>query len=108
MRTARYGGFEIELGGIVWIFDIWAARPVFHRADFTGELGAMWLKTGCGEPVESERRRGTAGTAVALPPKHAVRIGRPCATCWPQLRAQPSLFTRPRSTRDTTTQEPLQ
>lgn len=90
---ADVAGISIDVGAIVWVFDIWASRPVYHRADFKGPIGAMYLVTACGVPCDAERRR-EGSSAIALPPKHATRLGRPCATCWPELRANVSLFTR--------------
>lgn len=84
---------ELDVGGIVFVFDVWASRPIFHRADFSGEIGAMYLVTACGIPCDGDRRDGRS-SAIALPPRHAARIGRPCATCWPELRMQTSLFAR--------------
>lgn len=83
-------GIELDLPDVVWIFDEWATTPVFHRADFTGELGR--LVTACGIPTTD--RPGGYRSADGLPPKHATKFARPCAHCWPQLRSQPSLFTR--------------
>lgn len=71
-------GISIDVPRVAFIFDLWRATPVFHR----------WGKpdhTACGIDLDP---------ATAIPPRLAAKIGRPCATCWPELRAQPSLFTR--------------
>jgi hypothetical protein len=91
---ARYGNVEIDLPSHrCWIFGYAeAATPVFHRNHGHGSG-----TTACG--LQLSNVLGVVG----LPLKHAMRIGRPCAACWPQLRAQPALFQRTprRRTNDT-------
>jgi hypothetical protein len=90
-------GISIDAGDVVWIFDWWARTPIYHRAVFEAwlddELGMQTrLVTGCG--LRTHDREGGLRSADGLPPKHAVKFARPCATCWPELRAQTSLFSR--------------
>lgn len=97
-----YGGVGVDLDDTVWIFDVYAAEPIFHHAELDEPRdGRRVVRTRCGEPVHSEDRRDPAmmGSAHWLPPRHAVRFARPCLTCWPQLRAQPTLFARRRRQR---------
>lgn len=99
-------GISLDVGSTVWIFDLWAATPVYHRADlvrFPNGEGSM-IVTGCGIPTNGDDREpgGSLRSADGLPPKHATKFARPCSTCWPELRAQKALFTRrsrPRETR---------
>jgi hypothetical protein len=82
-----YGNVTLDLPAQVTILDPEASPPIFHRVATTGH----WLTTGCGEwlwrsDTETARHRSD------LPTRHAVKFARPCATCWPELRAQPSLF----------------
>lgn len=96
----RIAGRELELPGVVWIFDTDAATPTFHarrHALFSADAGLAGIvpTTRCGIAIHAEDRNGLRG-AIHLPPKHAVRFARPCATCWPDLRNQPALFTRRR------------
>lgn len=91
-------GISLDVGSVVWIFDLWASTPVYHRADlvrFRNGEGSM-IVTGCGIPTNGDDRdpHGGLRSADGLPPKHATKFARPCATCWPELRAQTSLFTR--------------
>lgn len=88
---AEYAGMEIDVGHTLWLFDTWRTTPIFHRVKFAGERGARYLVTRCGTPVNSDERGGLA-SATVLPAKHGVKIGRPCLTCWPELRRQTSIF----------------
>lgn len=98
MITDVYAGVELDLGHTVWLFDTNHAAPVFHAAEgrpaWLGPRdGGTILVTRCGRATDHDYRRGYAD-ALHLPPKHAVKFGRPCAVCWPQLRGRPALFTR--------------
>lgn len=110
--NTTYAGLDLDLGHTVWIFDTDAETPIFHSADSRVAIGGrhdggMILVTACGLPVNSEDRGGYR-SAVHLPPKHAVRFARPCATCWAELRAQRSLWQKRRTDRrDAPTQDPL-
>jgi hypothetical protein len=89
-------GISLDVGDVVWIFDLWAATPVYHRAElvpFPNGEGSR-LVTGCGIPTRGRDLMGRLRDPDAVPPKHATKFARPCCTCWPELRAQPSLFTR--------------
>lgn len=93
---AEFAGAELDLGAIVWIIEAECARPVYHAHKMVGEPGHRHLVTRCGIAVEAEHRNAGYRSAMPLPPKHAVRFGRPCATCWPELRRQRELWaTRP-------------
>jgi hypothetical protein len=74
-----YGGVAIETGHVVAFFELWTARPVFHR--WTEGLDRV-PASGCGRPLFE---RGTLASATLLPPKHAIRFARPCRVCWPEL-----------------------
>jgi hypothetical protein len=101
MKTT-VAGLTIETGPVVFVTDIWASRPIYHRR---------------AEPFDVARDRTACGVGLyafadgyartALPPKHAVRIGRPCVKCWPELQRQGALFEgqrrhapRPRATQE--------
>lgn len=88
----EYGGVEIELTPAAWItWEGWrSAVPIFHA----------WA------PPEGEKSRSRCGldlnVCTYIPARFAVVIGRPCRTCWPELRPQLRLFERPRRPRPLT------
>jgi hypothetical protein len=89
-----YGTVTVDLPRVVTFLDPFGSPPIFHRISTAGH----WLTTGCGEwlwrsDTEQTRQRSD------LPVRHAVKFGRPCSTCWPELRAQPALFQRTPRTR---------
>jgi hypothetical protein len=85
--TYDVAGVTITIKGSAW-FATFGGVPVFHA----------WAPPRDGVP------RTRCGLQLGLlmtplPPRHAVRIGRPCTVCWPELRKQRSLFARPRRPR---------
>lgn len=117
---AEIGPLELDLPAQVTFFDFEHGVPVYHApaVDFEthkndqGETTYWRVKTRCGETtygetttdrgVDTEGPRGTT-----LPARHALKIGRPCATCWPALRGRPSLFPTRRPGLEPTVQETL-
>lgn len=100
-----YGSVEVDLGYDVVILNFDHGPPVFHapadefdiERDEEGDVVYWRTKTRCGETLYSEaNERESERRGTSLPARYAVKFGRPCATCWPRLRAQPSLFQRTR------------
>lgn len=52
--------------------------------------------------------RRTACGRVSIPTRHALKFARPCATCWPEIRAQLALFGGRRRERIRETQKTIQ
>lgn len=102
----EYAGITVDLGYWVEILDVNAASPVFHRQyGFKQEEGRWWTSTACGRTLYEETTDLVTGKSwttdhshASLPSRHAVKFARPCSTCWPQLRGQRSLFTKPKPT----------
>lgn len=95
----QYAGIEIDLGYSVEIIDIDAAVPIFHRSHGWIDRDKGWrTKTKCGltmyeeTPLENGNYYATNHVRASLHPRHAVKFARPCTKCWPELRAQRSLF----------------
>lgn len=85
-------GTTIDVGHTAWFKSAaWLLpAPIFHR----------WRRpytSRCGLDLEH---------ATGIPTRFAIRFGRPCVRCWPELRRQRSLFARPHR-RDRATQEAL-
>ena len=95
----EYAGTTIELGAYVAIFDGDAAVPIFHASREPAQEGCSWFirRARCGVAIFAQRDdEPYERHAIEIPARHAVRFGRPCLTCWPELRRQRSLFERPR------------
>jgi hypothetical protein len=121
---ADIGPLEIDLPAQVTFFDFDHGTPIYHapaedfetEKDDQGETIRWRVKTRCGETTYGEvtdhegavHVQGPRGTT--LPARFAIKIGRPCASCWPILRSRPSLFGRRRPGLEQTprpAQEPL-
>lgn len=76
------GGADLELRGSAWFLNF-QGTPIFHAWESAG-------RTRCGRMVFRDLRE--VGTPI--PPRLAVKIGRPCCVCWPVLLNRPSLFSR--------------
>lgn len=104
-----YAGIEITLPTTVEFLDYDRAVPIFHaQADelvtevqlsaLGARIGSSWSSvTRCGQVLYKE----TNGYDIEnrsrwMPTRLAVRIGRPCTKCWPELKEQPSLWTKPK------------
>lgn len=97
-----YGSTEIELEHRVYFCGngITAAAPIFHRANWP-----INGRTACGLELW-DQSTDIGYEYQSVPAKHAVRFGRPCATCWPALRNNGALFKTSRR-RDQATQPEL-
>lgn len=118
---AEIGPLELDVPSGVTFFDFEHGVPIYHAQadDFEEERGdagdvVRWrAKTRCGETTYGEvtddrgavHVQGPRGTTI--PARLALKIGRPCATCWPILRSHPSLFPRRRPALEPT-RRPLQ
>ena len=87
----RVAGISLDLDGSAWFANFVRAVPVYHAWSPPRGSGVV-AKTRCGLALWNADENRL--TMTGLPPRLAIKIGRPCATCWPELRAQPSLFTR--------------
>lgn len=98
-----YGASTIEIPATVAILDGDAAQPIYHRSEPAGREGCSWFarRTSCGRIIFAQQDDlEPEHHGFEIPARHAVRFGRPCLTCWPELRRQQSLFARPhRATR---------
>lgn len=83
----REAGPEVELPAIVFL-DPLAPDPVFHRA---GEQRWGVTQTerlsSCRRVVVSSARGDAYRSVFPIRSENAVKIGRACLYCWPQLRA---------------------
>lgn len=74
----RYGGVEIDLPGLVDVFDLEARRPIFHHE--------RREQTACGIDRYTPTNDGVSFLVpTTIPTKHARRFARPCRRCWPAL-----------------------
>lgn len=94
------GPHTIQIGGVAWFATFYGATPIYHA----------WVRPNrsrCGLILGELRDGHYHERMTPLPSRFAIRIGRPCTRCWPELRNQESLFKRTRSPRDESTQEVL-
>lgn len=79
----EYGGVRVQIPSYVLLFELDDSRPVFHRPNAEFVVTA----SECGFRRDDEPNGITKGDL--LPAKHAVRFGRPCLRCFPELKRLP-------------------
>lgn len=93
---ATIAGVTIDVAGSAWFATFGRSTPIFHAWAPPDEDGA---RTRCGLQLSRTTSGAIAFLMTGLPPRLAVRVGRPCVKCWPELRRQQALFTDQRRRR---------